>query len=238
MATKLLFLDDSELYEHDAQIQTVTNLDPGRVELVFDETVFYPQGGGQPTDHGHVTTDSGSVDVDKVSFDNGTVRHQGSIEGNIVAGSMAHQRIDAERRRMHARLHTAGHLVMAAVDRVAKMPALKGYHFPDGPYVEFEGTIPEEERPAFLSKVQAEIDEMVADDSEVASRFDSVDNLRASGVYMPAEIPAGKPTRVVITCDYISPCGGTHVKRLGELEGMHVKGIKNKSGRTRVSYSI
>ncbi len=62
--------------------------------------------------------------------------------------------------------------------------------------------------------------------------------LRAAGVHMPAETPEGKPTRVVITSGYVSPCGGTHVKKLGALTGLKVKGVKVKSGRTRVSYYI
>lgn len=237
MATKLDYLEDSEVYESMAHIVGVEDSEEGTVSVVLDRTIFYPQGGGQPTDWGMITTDDGTAAIDKVSFTDGTVFHSGKVvDGQLKAHASAKLSIDADRRRNHARLHTGGHLVMTAVDSILGFPAVKGYHFPDGPYVEFLGIVPPERRESLAGEIQAEIDRIISDDSEVVARFDTVENLRASGVYMPAEIPAGKPTRVVVTAGYQSPCGGTHVKRLGELKGLQIKGVKVKSGKTRVSY--
>jgi Ser-tRNA(Ala) deacylase AlaX len=236
LATILRYLDDSELYEYAAQIVNMT-IDGTSVEITLDETIFYPQGGGQPTDKGSISTAGGKAEVTRVSFVDGEVIHSGSLlAGQLAAGEPVNLRIDAARRRLHAHLHTGGHLVMTAVDRLIGLPATKGYHFPDGPYVEFEGSVAPEERESVLVAVQGELDRLVEEDSEVTDRYDTVENLRASGVYIPAQIPEGKPTRVVVTSGYQSPCGGTHVKRLGELAGLQAKGVKTKSGKTRVSY--
>ncbi len=240
MAAQLTYLEDPELYELDAQIVRVQPGEGENPPVVFlDRTIFYPQGGGQPTDRGELTTASGKALVTAVSFHEGDVHHAvTATEGELREGEQAHLSVDGELRLMHAKLHTGGHLVMTAVDRLRKLPAVKGYHFPNGPYVEFDGVVPAEERDGFVTQVQAELDRLVAEDSEVTWRFDTVEALRAAGVHMPAETPEGKPTRVVITSGYVSPCGGTHVKKLGALTGLKVKGVKVKSGRTRVSYYI
>ncbi|MFV2195048.1 alanine--tRNA ligase-related protein [Nocardiopsis sp. LOL_012] len=238
MATELSYLDDSEVYESVAQVARVSREAEGEAVVVtLNKTIFYPQGGGQPTDKGVISTDGGSLQVERASFVDGDVLHSGVLtSGEIKEGEFAKLVIDASRRNIHAQLHTGGHLVMTAVDRLLGLPATKGYHFPNGPYVEFMGVVPQERRESLVQEIQEELDRLVEEDSPVTARYDTVENLKASGVYIPAEIPAGKPTRVVVTSGYQSPCGGTHVKSLGELGGLKVKGVKVKSGKTRVSY--
>jgi Ser-tRNA(Ala) deacylase AlaX len=239
MPTTLIYLDRPEL--KDAQGTVVrSELDPdGNLIIVLDRTVFYPQGGGQPTDRGRIETPNGTAEVVRVSFSHGEVFHHAyHSRGTVDVGERADLHIDGELRWLHSRLHTGGHLVMTAVDRLLGLPATKGYHFPDGPYVEFAGVVPPESRDAVAERIQAELDRLVAEDSEVTWRFDSVENLRAAGVHMPAGIPEDKPTRVVITAGYHSPCGGTHVLRLGALKGLRAKNVRFKSGRTRVTYDL
>lgn len=240
MTTSLKFLEDTEEFESNAKVVSVDTSvsQPGSV-IILDETIFYPQGGGQPTDVGTIAKDGAVFDVTKASFGEGIVYHQGVIRsGKFESGDEVNLVIDGSRRMRHAKLHTGGHLVMTAVDRLLHLPAVKGYHFPDGPYVEFLGTVDPNEREQLITKLQDELDNLVSENSDVTSEFISITDLRDQGVYIPAEIPSGKPTRVVITSGYKSPCGGTHVKKLGELHGLKIKGIKNKSGKTRVSYYI
>ncbi|WP_149262023.1 alanine--tRNA ligase-related protein [Actinomadura sp. K4S16] len=237
MPTRLLYLDDSQLTEADATILKVHH-DEGGTTVVLNETIFYPQGGGQPTDRGRLTTDQGVLDIRRVSFADGEVLHTGAAEGVLAESAVARLEVDAALRHQHALLHTGGHLVMTAVDRLVGYRPTKGYHFPNGPYVEFDRALPVEERESFAAKVQETMDAMVSEDTEVTSYFCEPEELRANGVYVPTEIPAGKPTRVVVTAGYRSPCGGTHVRRLGELFGLRVRGVKVKSGRTRVSYLV
>jgi Ser-tRNA(Ala) deacylase AlaX len=241
VTTELKYLEDAELYESEARVTLVEAVGGGSnaVNIVLDETVFYPQGGGQPTDRGRITTAGGAAEISHVSFRDGDVFHFGRVvSGAISEGEVAKLTIDVDLRRLHARLHTGGHLVMTAVDRLLGLPAIKGYHFPNGPYVEFEGTVPVERREAMAHEIQDELNHLVEEDSAVTWRYDTVENMRAVGIYIPMEIPEGKPTRVVITSGYQAPCGGTHVKKLGELQGLRAKSIKTKSGKTRVSYLL
>jgi Ser-tRNA(Ala) deacylase AlaX len=236
MPTTLLYLEDAQRYEADATVVRVFRSDDLDV-VILNETIFYPQGGGQPADCGELRTPGGVMRVRRASFVDGDVHHAGPIaEGSIEPGERAHLSIDVDLRKTYAVLHTSGHLVMTAVDRLVGYHPIKGYHFPNGPYVEFDGALPEDSRDTFAKEVQEVVDSMVAENSEVTSRLATIEDLRTQGVYIPAEIPAGKPTRVVITAGYQSPCGGTHVRRLGELTELRIRGVKVGSGRTRVGY--
>jgi Ser-tRNA(Ala) deacylase AlaX len=106
------------------------------------------------------------------------------------------------------------------------------------PYVEFEGVLDEAEKARAGATLDQRLAEMVDGDEEVVVESTTVSELKAAGVFMPMEIPLDKPTRVVTTFGYQSPCGGTHVKRTAGLYGLHVRGVRSKSGRTRVSYEF
>lgn len=237
MPTELMYLQDTELCSAEAKVVEAISVADGRTLVVLDRTIFHPQGGGQPTDVGTICTEGGSVAVDRVSFVDGVVRHEGTqVEGVVAEGDLATLEIDFARRWEHARLHTGGHLVMTTIDTLAGLPAVKGYHFPNGPYVEFEGMVEAPRQAGLADDVQRELDRLIAENSAVTARFATVEELLAEDVHVPALPAAGKRTRVVVTAGYHSPCGGTHVPALGALIGLRVKGIKTKSGRTRVSY--
>lgn len=162
-----------------------------------------------PPTRASIRTATADLAVAQVASADGEVLHQGTLlTGELAADDEVTLAVDQALPDHHARLHTGGNLVMTAVDRLLGLPATKGYHFPQGPYVEFDGIVPVERRADLVDEVQKVLDERVAEDSAVTWSFDDVDNLRAQGVYIPAEIPAGKPTRVVTTAGYRSPCGG------------------------------
>ena len=124
----------------------------GKVSLTFDRSIFHPQGGGQPTDVGTVTLSSPDNITVRVFFvrhckDSGRVLHdcellspsQTSVEK--LAAAISHpvqMEVDKQTRRTNARIHSAGHLLDVAVTNCGyKWVPAKGYHFPDGAYVEY-----------------------------------------------------------------------------------------------------
>jgi Ser-tRNA(Ala) deacylase AlaX len=235
--TDLAYISAPEQTELDGIVRSV-EAEEGRVALLLDRTPFYPQGGGQPSDVGIIEGKDFTFAVRKAVLVNGVVHHQGvAVEGTPVPET-ARARIDTERRALHAVLHTGGHLVMTAMHELTGSRAIKGYHFPEGPYVEFDGPINDDTKTGLAEVLQRRIEEMIEADEEVVVERTTVAELKAAGVFMPSDIPADKPTRVVTTFGYRSPCGGTHVARTGELVGVRVRRIKVKAGRTRVAYEL
>jgi Ser-tRNA(Ala) deacylase AlaX len=226
------------------------------VDFVLDKTVMHAQGGGQPTDLGtiQVKTSDGktrTISVEKVLLNRatGVATHTGKLndEGtsaDIKAGDAVHVSVNAENRRILSECHSAGHVVDSAMARCGKLlPPIKGYHFLDGPYVEYKGTIPEDERPELLEKLQVAFGQLVSEDIETniqvlpKEKAEEVCNRVAENYFNLNEF-GDDTVRIVTVAGWPCPCGGTHVKSTGHLKERKwgVTGIKCKKGAVRVKY--
>ncbi|KAL9183092.1 hypothetical protein ACHAXT_004879 [Thalassiosira profunda] len=236
------------------------------IELQLDATTMHPQGGGQPTDTGRIAAvidgDGAGyeVTIKKVTIDraSGIVTHAGSIsvpEGSSVdsdffpANSGVKVSVDADNRLLLSECHTAGHVVDAAMARCDMLlPPTKGYHFLDGPYVEYKGAIDVKEREEFLGRLKVAYQELIDEDLPTNIQTLPVDeadalcnrlaqNFNVKDFTSPTD--PNPSVRVVVTvAEWNCPCGGTHVKSTGALKerGWCVKGLRCKKGVVRVRY--
>jgi len=242
-ATELLYMGDAYLWETEASLLAQETREDGRVDLILDRTIFYPQGGGQPFDQGWIHTDSCDFRIEETRFTpDGIVHHIGFLkEGSSPEIlSKVKLKIDQPRRLANNKLHTAGHLIDAAMYTTGfRFEPAKGYHFPDSPYVEYVGVIPAEEREQAILKLNTEMARMIAEDQPVEQRIvQTKEELKTDCLYIPDYLLEGKPIRVVTVAGFGCPCGGTHVKSNGELGSVEVRKIKSKKGLTRVSYAV
>ena len=88
--------------------------------------------------------------------------------------------VDPERRSKNAKLHSAGHVIDAAVTRLGladKLQAGKGYHFEDGPYVEYTGALDATVIAALVDQlnqaVSAIIEENIATDLRITDKVEA-----------------------------------------------------------------
>merc|ERR1711964_536248 len=203
---------------------------PDAVDVQLDRTLFYPQGGGQPSDTGRMEIGDRVFNVVFVSCDKhvgGVIHHYGTFEGEpFTAGETATLQVDSEKRILHAKLHTGGHLLDVAMHIIGygvdKYPLGKGYHFPESSYDEYAGGISAEnnERKIVLEKLQTTMDKLIADDIPThKTMVDGVQHVRFGdeGEYPPSQ-----------------NCGGTHLDSTAQLGGFTMRKIKVKKGRTRI----
>jgi Ser-tRNA(Ala) deacylase AlaX len=235
--TELIYLSEMNLLSLEAEVERV---EPGeRIAIILDRTVFYPQGGGQPADTGRIDLPEGRFIVEDVRWLEGEVMHFGVIErGEIRPGDHVRLSVDRARRELNTRLHSAGHVVDMAVHRLGLgwVPG-KGYHFPQGPYVEYRGHL-QKEREELVQLIDRETSSLVEADFRTEMRFVEVDELPALCRFVPPNLPGGKPVRVVLYHDFGVACGGTHVSTLGEIGKIRIRKIKAKGDEVRVSYAI
>ena len=143
--------------------------------------------------------------------------------------------VDITRRLLHARLHSAGHLLDVAVTRsgIPGLTATKGYHFADGPYVEYAGELatPETHIPTLNNILK----ELIDADIHVDIYDISHEEAEKQGYHAPA----GKSVRIVGYHGH-EPCGcgGTHVRSTREIGAITVRKIGSKKGVVRISYEI
>ncbi|KAI0456288.1 putative alanyl-tRNA synthetase [Xylaria acuta] len=221
--------------------------------VVTEKTIFHPQGGGQPSDVGVIRAASGaSFDVSAVRMNavtEGEVLHLGRFtdaSSHFKPGDSVTQAIDAEKRILHSRYHTAGHVLGAAVrhlleNEVANFDELKASHFPDSASCEFQGLI----EGKWKDSIQARVDEYVNKDMPVEIDFWDEDDFRANGLerLIPDRKAMGmadnEKFRVVkIIGAEVYPCGGTHVDSTQLCGKTNVKKISRSKGMSRVSYML
>ncbi|KAK3694236.1 Threonyl/alanyl tRNA synthetase [Podospora appendiculata] len=229
--------------------------------VVTQATIFHPQGGGQPSDEGTITSSSSSSSssssaaatfrVSTVRMDavnDGQVLHFGRFDGDSAGsfqvGDTVDQAIDADKRLLYSRLHTAGHVLGAAVRHLlaAEVPGfdeLKASHFPDSASCEFQGLIDGK----WKEPIQRRLDEYVARAMPVEVDFWDEDDFRRHGLerLIPDRslAPPGHKFRVVkIVGAEVYPCGGTHVDTTDLCGETKVKKISRSKGTSRVSYTV
>lgn len=237
-ATKLLYLEDTYKFEGEGNV-----IDKGKDEkkgnyVVLDKTLFYPQGGGQPSDIGVMKINDTDYNVTFVSFLNGKVLHYIKEDiSSVVEGSVASLVINPEKRILHAKAHTSGHLLGSVIEKIdPTLIATKGYHFLEGPYVEFEGKseLPNTE---LIERANAMMTQKIQEGASVAfGEISSEELLKLRGSKF--QIPTGKTARIVTIEGFESvPCGGTHIQNLSELNEVSIKKIQNPKGNTKISYT-
>ncbi|HCR0323004.1 TPA: alanyl-tRNA editing protein [Klebsiella aerogenes] len=182
----------------------------GRYAIELDRTLFHPQGGGQPSDSGWIDEQV----VMTVATRGDSVLH--IVEQPLPLGEVK-IRIDASARQLHARLHSAGHLLGLAGEQLGWRP-VKAHHWPGEGRITFAAgagaVLPEAS--ALLAQVSA------WQRQDLPRRIIFANGLRAVGF---GELPA-------------YPCGGTHVASLAALGSIVISQLKMKKGQMIVSYTL
>mmetsp|Transcript_4985 Transcript_4985/g.9523 ORF Transcript_4985/g.9523 Transcript_4985/m.9523 type:complete len:280 (+) Transcript_4985:25-864(+) len=224
--------------------------EPVKVDLIFDRSPFHPQGGGQPSDIGIIVDNisMASFKVTKCSFSFATnlvthhcVCEDGQPSFNLEGENSWKLSVDEETRLLYSKYHSAGHLVDSAMYRLGyELPPEKGYHFLDGPYVEYKGAIPAEKRDELVSKLKEEFVTLCKEDIPTTicmmTKEEAEKELNRTQKNFDFEVFSDPEVRIVGVAGFRCPCGGTHVRSTKELEDFTVTGLKVKKGKTKVKY--
>lgn len=238
-ATKPQYYFNSYQFEDLAYILDIKSESNGKSSIILEKTIMYPQGGGQPYDKGVIFNDSASFSVEEVRCIDGVIHHIGhSTHGLLNIGDVVRIRVDESRRRLNAKLHSVGHLIDDAIHALDfNWEPVKGYHFPEGAYVEYRGALPDDNQ-TIAQKIQEKVNEFIAANTKVkAEVVESVQVLKDRGLKVPAYLSPNKPIRIVTLINPM-PCGGTHVKELAEIGYVNISKIKMKEGSIRISYQV
>ena len=235
MKTELLYLEDTYLFKGTAKFVEMRENERGKA-VILDQTIFYPQGGGQPTDTGYIRTDKAAFKVTFVGLDpDGVVWHFGEFEnGTFSEGEDVSLEIEEDKRKLHARIHSAGHLIDCAVQEMkSNVIPDKGFHFADGPYIEGDGTV--EDTETFKSELETKVNEIASKCIPVVKEMLTEEEAKGRGM----TAPAGKSVRT-IGFEGHKPCGcgGTHVNSSDEVGHITIRKVSSKKGRTKISYAV
>lgn len=238
-STELLYMTDMSATEGSATVQNMVDLE-GKTIVFLDQTLFYAQGGGQPYDKGTITSASAIFEVEEVRYMDGAIKHSGHFSsGRFAEGDPVSLHVDPARRMLHRRLHSGGHVVDLALKRLGIdwIPG-KGYHFPDGPYIEYEGSLEGLNKEELQGEIEKECNKIVEENIPTRIEFVSAEELQKRGFQVPPTLDSGKPLRIVYYGDFGVPCGGTHVDQMGDLRHVTIRKIKQDGANVRVAYDV
>lgn len=235
--TELVYLSDSTLFDINTQV-TESGADDHGHYVTTQATVFYPGGGGQEPDKGVLLTpDDQSHPILHAAWIAGEMRHY--TESPLSGEAEVRMQIDRDHRLQNEKLHTGGHLLASIVHEKLKWPLrpVKGFHYQQGAYVEFEPSVQGiEPDTALLDQALAE---GIAQDLPVESFIVATEDPRYQQAFKPDGFipPQGRPLRLVQIGPYMAyPCGGTHLRHTAALNWLRVGHLKHKKGRIRISY--
>jgi misacylated tRNA(Ala) deacylase len=230
MATDCLFREDSYLKECEARVVGVT--DQG--SIVLDRTVFYATSGGQPGDTGALTMSGARIPIatavytDQAKTEIAHVPAPGSPTLNV--GDTVTAAIDWDKRYARMRMHTALHLLSAALP----------YAVTGGSVGESESRLDFDIPEAGLDKdaITAKVCEMIATNAAVTSRWISDAELEANpGLVKTMSVKppmgTGRVRLIEIANLDLQPCGGTHVRSTEEIGSVRVTQIEKKGKQNR-----
>lgn len=243
--TVLLYLNDFKRLSCDARVLAVAQ-DHDRALVELDQTIFYPQGGGQPCDIGTITNQDTTFTVVDVRLVDGVVKHCGSFSGQpFSVGQQVTCMIDSARRLLNSRIHSAGHVIDKALFELgyAWMPG-KSYHFPNGPYIEYSGSLNGVDVVTLIADIERLCASWCTNGLVVTSRVLGKqqvlsDELLKRRCQFVATLPDDKPIYVISYGDnFYSPCSGTHVTDVAEIKNITIRKIKESDGIIRVAYDV
>jgi misacylated tRNA(Ala) deacylase len=233
--TRQLFLEDSYLKD---LATTVTSTTKTSIEL--ESTIFYPEGGGQPTDTGLLDSPQGTSQIVRVEKQGNRIFH--IIEGPIPSRTEeVFLRLDWNRRYAHMRMHTAQHIVSRVVFDLYGSQTAGNQIRAEYSHIDFA---PASFKATDLPAIEKAVNDLIVQDLPVVIRIVSRDELeqvmgpdRSDLAKLPSSI---KQVRLVQIGDMDAyPCAGTHVTKTGEIKGVHI--IKRKAkgkGTVRITYEL
>jgi alanyl-tRNA synthetase len=227
-ATERLYYDDSHLIEFEARVIDVTERVSGWTAVVLDRTAFYPTGGGQPSDTG---TLNGSRVVECIDDGDRGVLHvvQGMapVRDAIVAG-----RVDWARRLDHMQQHTGQHILSQAFVKLFNAPTKSFRVLETVCEIDIELDNPTIE---VIERAVELANNVVWEDRTI-----TIHNVSAAEA---ASLPLRKePSRegelrlIEIEGFDLTPCGGTHAYRTGEVGMIAMRSWERAKGLTRVEF--
>ena len=193
--------------------------------IVVDKTPFYGTMGGQEGDAGVIRTADGEFTVETTIHLAGTkVGHIGYVsKGMIKIGDQATLEVDAQKRALTERNHSATHLLQKALREVL------------GAHVEQAGSSVNEDRLRFdfthfsalsqeeLKQVEAIVNEKIMAGLPVVCKNMPIEEARKTGAQALFGEKYGDVVRVVNMGDFsVEFCGGTHVKNTGEIMALKI----------------
>ncbi|MCA5013372.1 MULTISPECIES: alanine--tRNA ligase [unclassified Enterococcus] len=208
----LIILKDEEI---------VNELSDGTAQLIFAETPFYAEMGGQVADKGTIKDQNGTIvaHVENVlKAPNGQFLHTVQVTGTVTEGATYELHVDEKMRNRILKNHTATHLLHRALKDILGDHANQAGSLVAPGHLRFDFTHFGQVTPEELVQMEAIVNEKIWAALPVETIETDIDTAKNMGAMALFGEKYGKEVRVVNIDGYsIELCGGTHVKNTEDI---------------------
>jgi len=224
--TQLLYYKDA--YQFFFQAKVINRIETGdKIGIILDQTCFYPEGGGQPSDQGELNdvkvTDVRKIDDEIIHY----IREP--LESDVVEG-----KVDRTRRLDYMQQHTGQHILSQSLLRVGRCNTVS-VHFGDS-YTAIE-TDSKNISDNTLKDVEKLANKIINENVPVNLLWVNPDEVKQFHIRRPP--PDVSKVRIVQIADFdAAACGGLHVSRTGEVGLIKITGQEKIRGHVRIHAKI
>lgn len=200
--------------------QLVESVSKGSFEVLFDQTPFYGEGGGQAGDQGHLSGKDFKASVTDTQKPVPTLFiHTAKIsEGQIKVGDQIQLSVHRKVRKATMRNHTATHIMHAALRQVLGSHVRQAGSLVNDKSLRFDFSHFESISEDLLQDIENQVNQVILDDLPVENKEMSYDEAIEKGALAFFGDKYGDQVRVVSIGDYsVELCGGTHLQRASEI---------------------
>lgn len=228
-ATERLYYSDSHLIEFEARVIEKTERVSGWTAVTLDRTAFYPTGGGQPSDTG--TLDDNRV-LECIDDEEDGVLHV--IQGRAPeVGATVKGRIDWPRRLDHIQQHTGQHILSQAFVTLFNAPTRAFRVLDAACEIDVDLSNPTNE---VIERAVELANNVIWEDREITIKTVTADE--AARLPLRREPSREGELRVIEIEGFdLTPCGGTHAYRTGEVGMIAVRTWERAKGLTRIEFA-
>jgi alanyl-tRNA synthetase len=223
VVTERLYYTDSYLDEFRARV--TGRAEDGR-RVYLDRTAFYPTSGGQPHDTGTIAR----VAVVDVVDEGERIAHVTATPVETAEGAEVECRIDWERRFDHMQQHSGQHLLSAVFIARCGLPTVSFHLGQESSTIDLEATTLDA---ATLVEAERRVNQAVFEDRPLGVTFEDAAEVRD---LRKSSERAG--TLRIVSIDGLdrSACGGTHVRRTGEIGPILIRKLDKVRNTMRVEF--
>ncbi|MCE5257321.1 MAG: hypothetical protein LLF89_10815, partial [Spirochaetaceae bacterium] len=228
MTTETLYYEDPRLARTVARIAGIESSESGRT-IILDRTIFFPEGGGQPSDLGTL----GGFQLLAVKESGGRIIHLLDGGSSLAVGDEVELVLDTARRRDHTLQHSGQHLLSAVLEHEMDIHTI-GFHLGlNYSTIDVNGMLLEKK---MIDRVEASVNAWIGEDRPIRTHICPPEDL--ASFKLRRKLPEGKEVIRVVEMDGYDwvACCGTHAPSTGALRVFKILSCEKYKGGTRICF--
>ncbi|MDH8678389.1 DHHA1 domain-containing protein [Fusibacter bizertensis] len=220
------FLNDAYTHQFNAKVTSIEQ-ENQLYKIQLDHTFFYPEGGGQPCDHGNIEM----LEIADVQIDQEDIFHISKDCPKFKVGENVTCKIDFSRRFTLMQQHTGQHILSSCAEKLYEANTI-GFHIgADYVTIDLDQKLTQDQ----IVKIENSANQVIYSNKEVIAHYPTAEELANMPLRKQPKVTENIRVIEIVESDF-SPCGGTHVKTTSEVGIIKIKKTEPYKSGIRIEF--